>query len=175
MTTYPYAVKIFFATLTAIVVVGVAVTAILSIVFTANSNSIQQYATVSISNSSGAQIIGSTTTDVNSRQVSWYYQYTNPFGPVVYLHILGPIPAGQTIASAPLLFSLCGSPSTLACDNTVPNVVQGTANQLSPSGDSLKAVITQMRQYPILYGIEGYGATGGVFRSQFTSVIGVPV
>lgn len=161
----PLGYRIFVIVLTALGVIGVVIVTILSIIFTSNINSLQRYCFITENNT----LMGSMTTDYGNRAISWDFQFTSGLEPVNYLYIMGPLIPGQT--DPPFFFALCGSPSTLACDNTVPNVMSQSITQLSPSGDSLKPLITDIRENPWVY----FMSFNGVYLFPLTENCGLPV
>lgn len=135
-----FCLRVVLAIFTIIVVIAVAVVAIVGIFNSSNASAIQRYCF------SGNDVFGSVLTDVNDRTIAWNIQYTPALGTVTSLHILGPTPLGLT--EGDLNFALCGSPSTVACDLTMPNQVKDEIKELSPGGSSLKPKIQAIRKEP---------------------------
>ena len=161
----PVGYRIFVIVLTALGVIGVVIVTILSIIFTSNINATQRYCFITENNT----LMGSMTTDYGNRAISWDFQFVSGLEPINNIQIMGPLSPGQTIP--PFYFALCGSPSTLACDNTVPNQISQTIEQLSPSGDSLKPLITEMRQNPWVYFLNFNGIYSiGMYASNYSLV-----
>lgn len=151
---------------TALVVIGVAIVAIIAIVYSSNANAVQRYCI-----QANGTVFGNVRTDVNDRDIQWKVQYTPDMGTVTSLHIMGPIPLGVT--DGPLDFALCGSPSSLACDLTVPNYTEGHIYELNPGGTSLKALIQAIRNEPWRYYLQiNRGGSGPPVRASLGSICG---
>ena len=133
----------FMSVLAAISLILVAVVAIVAMVIVANGNAYQRNSLLS-DMFSGSFILNS-----NDRTVEWDIQHSIDMGdPVQTLQIMGPIPAGQT--DGPLFLPLCGVPSTLACDTSVPFVLQDKLTEQS-TGYGLKNIIRDIRAAPTRY------------------------
>lgn len=136
----------FMAILAALSLILVAVVAIVAMVIVANGNAIQRYCVVN------DLYLGDVTLNSNNREIEWDLQSTIPLGdPVQTVHIFGPIPPGLT--SAPLFLALCGVPSTLACDTSVPSVLTGKLTE-QYTGYGLKNIIRDIRAAPTRYYLE---------------------
>lgn len=150
---------------TALVVIAVAIVAIVAIVYSSNANAVQRYCVQANGN-----VFGYVQTDVNDRDIEWKLQYTPDMGTVVSLHVMGPIPLGLT--DGPLDFALCGSPSSLACDLTVPNYTEGHITELNPGGTSLKSLIQAIRNEPWRYYLQINRGAGAPVRAELGSICG---
>ena len=138
-----YCLRVVLAIFTAIVVIGVAIVAIVAIVYSSNANAVQRYCVQS------EDVLGFIRTELNDREISWNLQYTPVVGTIVSLHIMGPIPLEVT--DGPLNIALCGSPSTLACGASVPNQLADSIWEKSPGGNGLKPTIQAIRKEPWRY------------------------
>ena len=133
--------------LTAIVMIFVTVQAV-------ESNAVRHrciYATGDYSDSNSTSVMtGKYISNLNSRIIQWDLQYTGPLlaTSITGLQVHGPVAPG--LKYAPLVVALCGSPGTTACDTSQPNVLTGTADELT-TGQGLKPVIQAMRADPIRY------------------------
>jgi hypothetical protein len=112
-----------------------------------------------------ARVQGMIQMNTNSRTapVAWnLLMDLNATGPVLAIGIYGPI-LENTLWSGPLLFALCGSPSTLVCtlNNTI---VQG-----EPGGFPLNYLISAVRAYPYAY----YYNISTTLAGDLTGTLGV--
>ncbi len=135
-----------------IVLSAVAVVAGLSIIFTSNRAGVKRYCMTE-----GTQ--GSVALNENDRTIRWYIQYPLAVDVPGNLYIRGPILPGATVAD--IYLSLCGYPSSLACDLSIPGVLQGIIHELNPGGTPLKPLIVQMNSEPSLYYVESNNITLG--------------
>ncbi len=124
-----------------LVVILMAIVAIITIVYTSDAAGVRKYCP--------PLTIGSLTLNINDRTIKWYIQYDNSIGTPINLYVNGPILPGMT--TAPIYFSLCGYPSSLACDLSVPGVLQGIISELNPGGVPLKPFIEQINSEPSRY------------------------
>jgi hypothetical protein len=139
-------IKFILAVLTAVVVIAVAGVAIASIVVPSNVLSQQCY----VIRSPFGDLLGYILLDSSELQISWELQYVG-YPQANNLYILGPIPPGTT-STTNIQLALCGSPSTLACDNTVPNVLNQQITTIG--GYSLKPYIQAIRDNPALFSLQ---------------------
>lgn len=102
---------------------------------------------VSVSNQVGTKrycpvgVLGSIILNEKGTYIQWYFQTTGTQSINIYTDDL-------------LYLPICGFPSTLACDLSVPGVLQGTITQLntvSLSGQPLQPFITNINSQPSLY------------------------
>ena len=137
-----------------IVVLAVAAVAVAAIIVDAEQQSVQRYCF----NVDNGQILGQLSSNLNSREISWDFQYPQggggPMDNILTIGLFGPIPPGQLIGSAPLFVSLCGIPSPFACDTSVSDKVTGIITVNPVNGDSLKTIIQGLRAEPYRYYIE---------------------
>jgi len=85
----------------------------------------------------------------NQKHVKWDLLYDR-LTAITALYVMGPI--GQTSSeTGPIALPLCGSPSSLACDLSVPHKVTGEITHQSPGNQSLRDVITKIREAPAFY------------------------
>ena len=82
---------------------------------------------------------------------------------------MGPIQPGTLEGS--LNFALCGSPSSLSCDTSTPNVLTGRITELNPGGTALKAYIQAVRVKPWLYYLQVNTGTGSL-RAHLQGIFG---
>ena len=144
-------IKFTLAVLAAITVIGVAVVAIVSVVIPSYTLSQQCY---NIRTTSG-NMIGYVLLDSSEEKISWDLQYTG-YSAVNNLYIMGPIAPGTTTTTN-IQLALCGYPSTLACDNSVPYM---SAQQITAIGGySLKPYIQAIRDNPALFFLQLNNAT----------------
>jgi hypothetical protein len=136
-----------------LVVLAVAGVAIAALVVNANYLIIQRNC-VSDSN---ATIFGLISTDTNGPSFDWDLQYLSSVSPINTVQIRGPIPAGQ-LTSSTILIALCGTPSTLACDVSIPNILKGSVKEYNGAG--VKTLIQSFREKPNAY----YVLINGVYR-----------
>ena len=127
--------------LVAVAFILMAGVAIAALVVNANGQALQRYAVI------GNGFTGQISMDINSGQLSWSLQYVPPQGAVNTFYIMGPIPPGSS--TGPLDLAVCGSPSSLACDNSVPYVLKGSIMQYGSSG--LVNYMTVIRQNPAFF------------------------
>ena len=155
------------AVLAAISLVLVAVVAIVAIVIVANGNAYQRYCILD------ETYLGSVLLNSNNREIEWDLQYTIPLNdPVLTVHIFGPIPPGLT--DAPLFIPLCGVPSTLACDTSVPAVLKGKLTE-HYSGSGLKTIIREIRAAPTRDYLEiGTAMNNTGLRAPLGTICGTP-
>lgn len=158
-----YYLRVVLGIFAALVVVAIAVSAIIAMVYSSNANATQRYCVESDS------FLGAITTDINDRDIAWNLQYANDMGTIESLYIMGPIPNG--LSDGPIYVALCGSPSELACDLTVSNELKGRIEELNPGGIGLKKFIHAIRQEPWRYYIQLTGSTK-VTRDGFMQICG---
>lgn len=156
----------------ALVVIAVAIVAIMGIVYSSNANALHRYCVEARGLNSTAVLRGAISMDINDRDIRWKLQHTPDLGPVLALHIMGPIPFG--IEDGPLDFALCGSPSSLSCDLTVPNYLEGHITELNPGGTGLKSIIQAIRSEPWRYYLSVNTGTfpGGELRAGLNAICG---
>jgi hypothetical protein len=140
------------------VLISVAIVAIFAIVYTSNAAGVRTYCLTE--NDSAGYI----RFNQNDRTIAWYVQYPTIVGTPTNLYIKGPILPGATTAA--LYFSICGSPSSLACDLSVPGVLSGTILELNPGGSPLKPYIEQVNSNPSLY----YATSNNVTLGRLSSL-----
>lgn len=147
----------------ALVVIAIAISAIIAMVFASNADAQHRYCVES------PDLLGAITTNINDRDIAWDIQYANTAGIVSSLYIMGPIPFG--LADGPLFLPLCGSPSSLACDLTTSNRLNDRIQELNPGGIGLKSKIVDIRKQPWRYYLQLNGSTRTV-RASFTQICG---
>lgn len=144
-------VKFTLAILAALTVIAVAGIAIASLIVPSNVLAQQCYVIRTVS----GDMLGYILLDSSELQITWELQYTG-YGQANTLYILGPIPPGTT-STTNIQLPLCGSPSSLACDNTVPNVLNQQITNID--GYSLKPYIQAIRNNPALFTLQLNNAT----------------
>lgn len=87
---------------------------------------------------------------------------SNATGPILAFGIYGPI-LETTLWSGPLLFALCGPPSSLVC------TLNGTIVQGEPGGFPLNYLIGAIRAYPYAY----YYNISTVLAGEITGTMGI--
>lgn len=168
-----YYLKIVLAIFTAIVVLAVAAVAIVDIIFNSTQNATWticvRFTAEELGSGSNGVMIGAITLNYNSRSISWDLQYRDFDSVPTALQLRGPIPAGQQFG--PVALTLCGAPSSFACDTTVAGKLKGTVLQNGVTGGSLKPVIQAIREAQWRYRgrvITGAHAAGEVSGSLGT-------
>jgi hypothetical protein len=166
----------------ALVVIAVAVVAALTLVFAANGENLQRFCIEATGPRAGSGSAGVMTGIVSlfssQREIQWDLQHTALNGAILSLHIRGPVAPGDTFAG--LSLALCGTPSSLACDTSVPGVLSGTIVQLNPGGMPLKPFIQAIRKEPWKYYLQvNTGAFDGVGNNgelvgPLNSICGTP-
>lgn len=134
------------AVMAVLVLFAVAAVAIVVVVFETEGKSFERHC---IDNPS---YYGQISLSSNSRTVEWELQhYLAPTDVVTAIHAYGPLMPGLT--DAPLLFPLCGLPSTtVVCDTSVANLLKGKIDQ--SMDNSLKVYIGDIRDFPRAYYLE---------------------
>ena len=156
------------AVFAAIVIIAVAGVAIAAIIIDAEQNALQRYC---IDIDDGG-LIGAYSINSNDRTMAWEFQHTMAIlNAVTSIHIKGPIPTGSL--DGPLTTSLCGVPSTLACDTSVPGELSGIIDQTNPGAVSLKETIKEMRAAIWRYYIEFSDGITTV-RAPLNMICGTP-
>jgi len=145
--------EIFLIIILVAVLICVAVVAIISIVFNSNEAGVKTYCP------SALGTLGYVSFDSNNRQISWRIQYPNIVGTPSNLYVRGPVLPGATTAG--IYFSICGFPSSLACDLSVPGVLSGQIGELNPGGNPLTPIIEQVQGNPSLYYVTSNNITLG--------------
>jgi hypothetical protein len=112
----------------------------------------------------------------NEREIKYFFRYVG-LSTITAVTVRGPITLGQQVG--PLLFSICGAPSTVVCDQiTLPGQLSGTLTQISPSNTSPEASIVAIRTNPSLYYVEvltnNNPTTPGALRAPLNSLCGTP-
>ena len=97
-------------------------------------------------------LIGGIAMDLNARRIDWDLQYRDLTSDIIGVQIHGPVPAG--LQFAPCSFALCGTPSTLLCDISEPNVLEGWISEINPDGTSLRPAIQAIRNEPWRYYVQ---------------------
>lgn len=137
-----YCLKMTIGFLMAIVVAAVAGVAIAALVVNANYLVIQRNCV------SNDNFLGFITTDKNGPSFVWDLQFTIGTPTINTIHIMGPILPGYN-SSGTLFIALCGTPSTLACDLSVPFQVKGSVNEYNGAG--VNTLINTFREKPNAY------------------------
>ncbi len=135
--------EIFLIIILVTVLICVAIVSIISIVFNSNSAGVRTYCP------SVNGTLGYIRFNANNRDIVWRIQYPSVVGTPTNLYIHGPVLPGAT--TAVLYFSICGYPSSLACDLSVPGVLSGSIGELNPGGTPLTPIIEQVQANPSLY------------------------
>lgn len=164
------------AVFAAILVLAIAGVAIAQLVLGSETASEQRICYVATGDRAGSgspgEALGMISFFLNQREISWYAQYRDLQGIITALTIYGPIPEGQAVTDT-IAVPLCGTPSTLVCDTSVPGRLQGTITSFSPGETSLRPVITTIREETVRYYIQfttsahptGQGELIGLFTS----------
>lgn len=85
----------------------------------------------------------------NQKTVEWDLVYDR-LAAVISIKIYGPI--GETSTEiGPLAIALCGPPSSLSCDVSVPRRVKGKIDHKMPGHKSLRQTITTLREHWAFY------------------------
>ena len=85
----------------------------------------------------------------NLKSIKWAFIY-DKLNMVISMYVMGPI--GQTSTeTGPVAVTLCGPPSTLACDLSVPRKINGEIHSKMPDRDTLRGAITEIRKAPAFY------------------------
>jgi len=100
--------------------------------------------------------------DSSDKTIEWDLRYTNVDDVPLAVYINGPIPVG--LDTGPLDIALCGSPSVVACDTTVPALLRGKIDIYN--GNSLKTYISAIRALPAIYYITVHFGTSVVLRAE---------
>jgi hypothetical protein len=137
-----------------IVVLAVAGVAIAALIVNANYLIVQRNCVSSLVNDTFTGLIS---TNTNGPSFDWDLQYLIGVPTINTIHIYGPIPAGQSTSST-LLIALCGTPSTLACDVSIPSVLKGSVKEYNGAG--VKTLIQSFRERPNAY----YVLINGIYR-----------
>ncbi len=145
--------EIFLIVLVVAVLVSVAIVAIFAIVYNSNSAGVRSYCPAANGN------LGYVRFNANNRVIDWRIQYPSSIGTPTNLYVHGPVLPGATTAA--LYFSICGYPSSLACDLSVPGVLSGSIGELNPGGTPLTPIIEQVQGNPSLYYISSNNVTLG--------------
>ncbi len=145
--------EVFLIIILVVVLALVAIVSIISIVFNSNSAGVKTYCP------SAAGNLGYVRFDTNNRVISWRVQYPSSIGTPTNLYVHGPILPGATTAA--LYFSICGFPSSLACDLSVPGLLSGSISELNPGGSPLTPIIEQIQANPSLYYVTSNNQTLG--------------
>ena len=155
---------------TAIVAVAIAVVVAIVVGVTANTNAYQRY----LIGAPNGTVNGMMALQSSDRTIEWSLDYLTSIGPILSLHVMGPIPAGLT--TAPLALSLCGTPSSLACDLSTAGHLSGIISQLDPGGGPLKPYINAIRAEPWKYYLQINTATYvlGELRAPLGILAGTP-
>lgn len=139
--------NIFAVIITVIAVLLAGAVCISAIVIQANSMAVARYTIQCTSDNITGVAFGMTWFDSSSNFIQWDIRYTNIMNNVLAIYINGPIPVA--LNTGPLFIPLCGTPSSLACDTSIPGLLQGKINMAGNSG--LGPQITTIRDFPILY------------------------
>lgn len=87
---------------------------------------------------------GQVTMNQNQKTIEWDFVYDR-LASIMSIKIFGPI--GETSTEmGPLTIALCGPPSTLVCDDSVPRRIKGKINHKMPGYQSLRQTITAIRK-----------------------------
>lgn len=143
----------------ALVVLAVAGVAIAAIIVDSGQNAVQNICFCmqkinTTESSGGCDARGIIQLRSNDRQIEWTLQYSvatlSSLPTSVYL--MGPAPiGGSPTDQGPLAVSLCGTPSTVACDTSEAGFFTGTLTQFNPGGESLKPLIQAILNEPTRY------------------------
>jgi hypothetical protein len=159
----------------AIIALAISVTVGISVLVTSTSDAYQRYAIEALASRAGSNgtgiMIGSVVVQSSDRTIAWNLDYTTDVNAILALYIMGPIPVGQT--DAPLALSLCGSPSSLACDLTVAGHLEGLITQLDPGGTPLKPYINAIRATPWRYYLQVNTGTNPSGNGELRAPLGI--
>lgn len=163
-------------TFSALILLAVAGVAIAALVVTADQQSYQRFC-MEMTDPSGegnGTALGYISLRSNEREIEWQFQHHDLSGVPINIYIWGPIPVGQS--TGPLAISLCGTPSTLACDISQVGFLKGLINESSPEGDGIKPIINAIRDNPsVFYATIGTSMfPNGEIAARFSSTCGTP-
>ena len=128
-------------TLVVITVLAGVVCAIFAAIF-ANNVGVKQTYLIGVTN--GPPLMrGILVTDSESDSISYDLKYHNTLAPIMSLALVGPIDINT--GDGPVFIALCGLPSLIVCDTTIPNTLSGSIRETSPGGDSLRVKIQDLR------------------------------
>ncbi len=145
--------NIFAIIVTVIVVLLAGAVCISVIVIQANSMAVQRYTmqcTPSSGNITNAIGRGMMWFDSSANSIQWDLRHTNTMDVALAVYINGPIPIG--LNDAPLFLPLCGTPSSLACDITIPGFLKDIIYTQGTTG--IGPQITTIRDFPNVYYVE---------------------
>ena len=133
---------------------------IAAIIIQANSMAVQRYTLVYCTSPTNVTSVttGKMTFDSSGNSIEWEIGYTNVADNPLAIYINGPVPFGQPVG--PFDLALCGTPSDLACDISIPGYLHGKIYTYQSIG--LGPSITAIRDFPILYYVEVIFNTGSV-------------
>jgi hypothetical protein len=157
-----------------LVVISLAVVVIVTIVFASQQASLQRFCFVATGGVSPGKLEGAISLKTNPRQIEWKTQYKDLAAFPIALAIHGPVL--PNMSDAPLAVALCGTPSSLACDTSIANVLQGEIGETGPGGHPLKTVINAIRSDPWRYYVLLKTATfpAGEVRATLNMLCGTP-
>lgn len=118
---------------TVVCVILVGIVALVTVVLVSNQTGDKRYCPVGV--------LGSIRLNEKGTYIIWYFQTTGTQSINIY-------------TGGSLYLPICGFPSTLACDLSVPGILQGTITELntvSLSGQPLQPFITNINSEPSLY------------------------
>jgi len=160
--------------MTALVVMIFGAVVIVAIVLASQQASLQRFCFVATGGVSVGELDGALSLKTNEKRIEWKTQYKNLAGIPIGLGIYGPVQPGQT--DGPLAVALCGTPSSLACDTSIANVLADEIGQTGTGGQPLQTLIYAIRADPWQYYIQLNTAAfpAGEVRATLNSLCGTP-
>ena len=111
---------------------------------------------------------GLVVTDSGSDEISYDLAYKDSIAPIYSIAIVGPLNINTN--DGPIHVALCGAPSLVACDISVPNTLQGSIRMTSPAGGSLRVKISDLRTNRMDYEFRVFSPLNAtLFRSKLPS------
>lgn len=140
-----------------IIALGVVVTLAASFIVFGDSRAVTNYSIFASNDDVPSSIVGDADgflrgqlkMNQNQKTIIWDFVYDR-LDTITTIFIIGPI--GQTSTeTGPVKLTLCGQPSTMACDVSIPFKVKGEITQKMPEHGTLREVITTIRKTPAFY------------------------
>ncbi|MDB9801161.1 hypothetical protein OAB94_02165 [Flavobacteriaceae bacterium] len=162
-----------------LVAILAAITAIISVVVTADQNSLQRFCVVvtatKLNTSSNGHMIGAVSLKSSESKIGWKLQYNDFSGIPIGVSIHGPVQPGLSVAQ--IAVALCGTPSSLACDTSVAGQLNGEIGETGTGGGPLKPVIQAIRNEPWKYYLQINTGSfpNGEVTGDLNSLCGTPV
>lgn len=113
-------------------------------------------------------IRGVIVSDSAEDKIRYDLKYKGSVAPIYSIAIVGPLNINSN--DGPVHIALCGPPSLVACDISLPNIVQGTLKETSPHGGSLRVKISDLRTNRMDYEFRLFSPLNAtIYRSKLPS------